>query len=65
MTYSVIFEDYTDPIDMEKWALNNCKSFVYRIVTDVYDENIRAIVTYYEFHFLDKNDALWFRLMYK
>lgn len=61
MSHIIRFADISDSQAREKWAIDNCKTFIYRIITDVSDVS-SSTDSVYEFHFGDEKDAMWFRL---
>ena len=61
MTHTIRFSDICDCDDREQWAIQNCKSFAYRTITDVTDVS-HTIDTIYEFYFGEEQDAMWFQL---
>lgn len=61
MTHLVQFIDISDCHEREEWAINNCKTFAYRTITDVSDVSMNTD-TIYQFYFGDEKDAMWFKL---
>lgn len=59
--YSTSFLNIMNETEMIKWAINNCNSFIYKTLKDVYDEE-GEFNSLHEFFFLTEQDAMWFRL---
>ena len=59
--YSTSFLNIMNEREMIQWAINNCNSFVYKTIKDVYDGE-GDYNSLHEFFFLTEQDAMWFRL---
>ncbi len=58
--YSVSFLNVDDETAMIKWALNNCKTFIYKTIRFVQRKDGHDSL--HEFYFTIEQDAMWFKL---
>lgn len=63
--YSTLFFNIMNEREMIQWAINNCNSFIYKTLKDVYYDEEGEFKSLHEFFFLTEQDAMWFRLYWE